>query len=239
MNLDAIKDAHMKRSIEDQIINFGQTPSQLLSTPHPRRAPFLHTDTTMFFSREVSTSYKLIQPIDSAKFISQIMEVDSGNETFLLTSGNLSSIYRCQVNTLLLSCQLTKMYSLSMLIFRPIDLSWILPNSGYPFSNSQIHLAIGGYWDYSVKVFSLTGKGHVQTLYGHTDIVTCVAYCRNGGKIFATGSRDTCIRIYNLVDGKYVLKRTLHSHSNSISRMDINTGVGIIASCSVSIVYIN
>lgn len=39
INIDAIKDPVERRSIEDQINNFGQTPSQLFKKPHAKRLP--------------------------------------------------------------------------------------------------------------------------------------------------------------------------------------------------------
>lgn len=37
VDMEAIKDPEERRAIESQIANFGQTPSQLFTTPHPKR----------------------------------------------------------------------------------------------------------------------------------------------------------------------------------------------------------
>jgi hypothetical protein len=37
VNLDAIEPPALRESIEQQILNFGQTPTQLMSDPHPPR----------------------------------------------------------------------------------------------------------------------------------------------------------------------------------------------------------
>ena len=39
VDLDAIEDPKQRKALETQIDHFGQTPSQLLKQPHPRRAP--------------------------------------------------------------------------------------------------------------------------------------------------------------------------------------------------------
>ena len=39
VNLDSIKDPKERRQIESIINNFGQTPTQLFTEPHPRRQP--------------------------------------------------------------------------------------------------------------------------------------------------------------------------------------------------------
>lgn len=42
VDMDAIVDPVMKEAIENQIRNFGQTPSQLLMEPHPPRSSAMH-----------------------------------------------------------------------------------------------------------------------------------------------------------------------------------------------------
>lgn len=46
--LDSIADPVMKEAIENQIRNFGQTPSQLLMEPHPPRSSAMHLSPMMF-----------------------------------------------------------------------------------------------------------------------------------------------------------------------------------------------
>lgn len=46
--LDTITDPVMKEAIENQIRNFGQTPSQLLMEPHPPRSSAMHLSPMMF-----------------------------------------------------------------------------------------------------------------------------------------------------------------------------------------------
>ena len=42
VNLEAITDPVMREAIENQIRSFGQTPSQLLTEPHPPRSSPMH-----------------------------------------------------------------------------------------------------------------------------------------------------------------------------------------------------
>ncbi|XP_060830238.1 neurobeachin isoform X15 [Bombus pascuorum] len=48
VDLDTITDTVMREAIENQIRNFGQTPSQLLMEPHPPRSSAMHLSTAMF-----------------------------------------------------------------------------------------------------------------------------------------------------------------------------------------------
>ncbi|CAL4092304.1 unnamed protein product, partial [Meganyctiphanes norvegica] len=47
-DLDSIQDPVMQEAIENQIRNFGQTPSQLLMEPHPPRSSAMHLSPLMF-----------------------------------------------------------------------------------------------------------------------------------------------------------------------------------------------
>lgn len=42
VELEAITDPVMREAVENQIKNFGQTPSQLLMEPHPPRSSAMH-----------------------------------------------------------------------------------------------------------------------------------------------------------------------------------------------------
>jgi len=50
VNLDAITDPVMKEALENQIRSFGQTPSQLLTEPHPPRSSPMNIVSSLSFS---------------------------------------------------------------------------------------------------------------------------------------------------------------------------------------------
>lgn len=52
--MDAINDKVMKEAIENQIKNFGQTPSQLLMEPHPPRSSAMHL-VSYYYAHLIST----------------------------------------------------------------------------------------------------------------------------------------------------------------------------------------
>ena len=49
VDLEAMTDPVMREAIENQIRNFGQTPSQLLMEPHPPRSSAMHLVTSHFY----------------------------------------------------------------------------------------------------------------------------------------------------------------------------------------------
>lgn len=48
MDFDAIENETLRRATRSQINSFGQTPSQLLKKPHPKRGPLLPHHFSMF-----------------------------------------------------------------------------------------------------------------------------------------------------------------------------------------------
>jgi hypothetical protein len=48
VNLQSIENAALRESIQEQILNFGQTPAQLLTEPHPPRHSIMSSNPLMF-----------------------------------------------------------------------------------------------------------------------------------------------------------------------------------------------
>ncbi|XP_043498215.1 neurobeachin isoform X10 [Polistes fuscatus] len=61
VDLEAITDPMMKEAIENQIRNFGQTPSQLLMEPHPPRSSAMHLDTLWTSSTKLHKTLPILQ----------------------------------------------------------------------------------------------------------------------------------------------------------------------------------
>ncbi|XP_047370718.1 neurobeachin isoform X4 [Vespa velutina] len=61
VDLDAITDSVMREAIENQIRNFGQTPSQLLMEPHPPRSSAMHLDTFWSSSTKLHKTLPILQ----------------------------------------------------------------------------------------------------------------------------------------------------------------------------------
>ena len=72
---------------------------------------------------------------------------------------------------------------------RPIDVSFVLPVSCSPLSFSKQKLvAVGGFWNCSVRIFSSRDGSLLRSLLDHVDIVTCVAFSSDGN-LLASGSK--------------------------------------------------
>jgi hypothetical protein len=60
VDIDAIEDPVQRAAIENQIANFGQTPSQLLFHPHPKRAPLAALERVPIFRSLSSLKVQLV-----------------------------------------------------------------------------------------------------------------------------------------------------------------------------------
>jgi WD40 repeat protein len=58
-----------------------------------------------------------------------------------------------------------------------------------------------GWYDNSVRLWSVPGGVELKRFDGHRDLVTCVAFSPDGSTV-ASGSRDTTVRIWCAVSGR-------------------------------------
>jgi WD40 repeat protein len=152
-----------------------------------------------------------------------------GEDSFILMSQG-GSISRCLVDSLL-SCNINPLY-IVYLMSRPIDVSSLV-TSHATISFSSNHLAIGGFWDSTIKIYSVIGGDFVQSLSGHNDTVTCVAFSARGN-VLVSGAKDARVIVFQLSsDSSYKIKRTLYGHSTPLIAVDVNEDVDSIVSCSV------
>lgn len=232
VDLDVIKDARLRKGLEDQIINFGQTPAQLLFTPHPVRSkpPSDGRPPLSYFD------FKLVHSLDAISVILRVSpSSDSMGDETVLALSHLGVLYHCHIDSLLLTCDVAAMYFLPPLTLKSeFDRSLLSPDA--PIDSSGTHLAVGGYWDFSINVYSVPGMLLRQTISGHSSRLTCVRFSRDG-KYLVSGSLDTTVRIFELESSRYRLKRTLRGQIDKITGLDIDEDEGVLAICTVHVCY--
>ncbi|XP_051772048.1 WD repeat- and FYVE domain-containing protein 4 isoform X3 [Ctenopharyngodon idella] len=90
-------------------------------------------------------------------------------------------------------------------------------------------------WDVSISKDKLKHMRLKQTLYGHTDTVTCLV-ASEAHSVIISGSLDqTCI-LWDLEDLSYITQ--LPEHSSAVSALAINDLTGEIASCAGTQLYL-
>ncbi|PKA58028.1 Guanine nucleotide-binding protein subunit beta-like protein [Apostasia shenzhenica] len=224
VDIDKIADPVLQRATQDQIAYFGQTPSQLLTTPHLRRSPLcevLHLQTIFRNPNEVR-SYVVPNPERcnvpaSCVFTSQdtIIVVDINAPAACI------AMHKWQANTpdgqgTPFLFQHGKPFASStgsafMRMFRgstgPTE-DWQFPRA-IAFAASGIQssaivgvtcsdeIITGGHADNSVKVVSADGARTIEIAVGHTAPVTCIALSVEGNYL-VTGSRDTTVLLWKI-----------------------------------------
>lgn len=224
VDLENMKDSVMKEAIENQIRNFGQTPSQLLMEPHPPRSSAMHISPMMFspITEEVCMIMKFLSnspvchisantypqlPLPSVVTVScnQNFAVNRWNPCF---SGPLHQSPYSETSQASPSQLPLAMDPLLVMNVAPYK-----RHLGDNFSqrvkmrsccfvttvDSRFLIACG-FWDNSFRVFSTESAKIVQIVYGHFGVVTCLARseCNITSDCYiASGSEDCTVLLWH------------------------------------------
>ncbi|XP_059616700.1 neurobeachin isoform X3 [Phlebotomus argentipes] len=203
VELDTIADPVMREAIENQIRNFGQTPSQLLMEPHPPRSSAMHLTPMMFSAMPddvcMSLKFHLNSPIIhiSANTYPQlplpsVVTVTAGHQ-FAVNRWNCNYAANVQSPSYAESPQtpgtnlpLTMDPMLSQTnghnnptIRRHLGDNFsqklkIRANCFVTTVDSRFLIACG-FWDNSFRVFATETAKIVQIVFGHFGVVTCLS----------------------------------------------------------------
>ena len=96
----------------------------------------------------------------------------------------------------------------------------------------------GGHWDRSLRIYSLHKSKTINSVIGHTDIITCLAL-DSTGFVLVTGSRDcTCVIWHLSLSHDHDIasfihpQRTLHGHTDEISCVCVSSELDLVVSGS-------
>ncbi|XP_054265424.1 neurobeachin isoform X12 [Macrosteles quadrilineatus] len=203
VDMDSITDPVMKEAIENQIRNFGQTPSQLLMEPHPPRSSAMHLSPMMFSSVPDDICMTMKFPSNSpichisANTYPQLplpsVVTVTSNQQFALNRWN--SNYAASVQSP--SYADTPQNQAANL---PLSMDPVLLQTGNN-NNAAVRRHLGdnfsqklrirsncfvttvdsrfliacGFWDNSFRVFSTETAKIVQIVFGHYGVVTCLS----------------------------------------------------------------
>ena len=263
-DLSTVNDLALREAIESQIRNFGQTPCQLTSEPHPPRSSALHVSPLMFspVMDEVSMSIKF--PFNAA--ITHIASCAAHNATpntasQIVTVNSHQQYYLHKWNTKESSSPLTTDAALSTSgsnLKRQIQDTTNLCTSWqchYIVTLDAKHIIMCPFYDNSFRVYSTeTGKLN-QIIYGHRGIVSCLARseCNVAADFYvASGSQDCSVLLwtwnakYAQIEGNGASnlsnplpKLTLWGHDSTIISLLISAELGLIVSASRNTILIH
>ncbi|XP_075235222.1 A kinase anchor protein rugose [Lycorma delicatula] len=203
VDMDAIIDSVMREAIEDQIRNFGQTPSQLLMEPHPPRSSAMHLSPMMFSSVPEDVCMTMKFPSNSpichisANTYPQLpmpsVVTVTTNQQFAINRWNTN--YAASVQSPSYAETPPNQATNQPLTMDPVLLQTGNNNNnvmrrhlGDNFSQKlrirsncfvttvdSRFLIAAGFWDNSFRVFSTDTAKIVQIVFGHYGVVTCLS----------------------------------------------------------------
>ncbi|KAL1924319.1 uncharacterized protein VTP21DRAFT_7354 [Calcarisporiella thermophila] len=218
INLDDIDDPTELKSIESQIYHFGQTPTQLLRRPHPRRFSRAdYTRVTLFarprHHRMLAFELDSREPIvfigtSNTAMTAAVAGLSSGNagrdqrivtldekgtigsHQFSATSSGWDMGFTLEIETGLESKRrFTTPYRFD---------ARVKPTCFACNTDGKI-LFIGGLWDNSLQAVAAdTGRVVASVQIGDGDLITCLAVSEDGRSLVA-GSASTAVAVFEMV----------------------------------------
>ncbi|KAJ5066342.1 beige/beach-related [Anaeramoeba ignava] len=253
VNIDAINDESERLAIETQIESFGQTPTQLLRRPHPRRntreeanlPPIYFAEKNfpllkLYFITIAKNSLIHVKFIQHSRYLSYLGIPDS---VLILDRARVLGLYRWTPNDLKVqsnpfSFELDHSLSenqKSMGVTFAYDLTRFA--NCFEYSQSAQRLFSCGYWDDSFKLSTIESARVTQSVVRHKDVVTCLALGFNStDHILATGSKDTTVIIWSFdMKSRSVSqtpKHVLYGHDDVVTCLAISLDLDLVISGS-------
>uniref|UniRef100_UPI003590263B lipopolysaccharide-responsive and beige-like anchor protein isoform X2 n=1 Tax=Myxine glutinosa TaxID=7769 RepID=UPI003590263B len=223
INMAAIHDLVTREAVRTQVRSFGQTPSQLLVEPHPPRNSPMQLAPLMFKELGLQQEVVMVLKFPSNSPITHVAANTSplsGTPTVItLTCSRLFALNKWNgvpsalekpgaslEDTYLLPVEMDPLIEMGIQgqqrrqILDPMDFSVPTgPNSFVVTTNNRYILACG-FWDRSVRVYNSDNGKLIQAVFGHWDVVTCLARSeergRDGDCIVVSGSRDATVLLW-------------------------------------------
>uniref|UniRef100_A0A8C1INN1 Neurobeachin a n=1 Tax=Cyprinus carpio TaxID=7962 RepID=A0A8C1INN1_CYPCA len=262
VNLDTITDPQLRESTEAQIQSFGQAPSQLLIEPHPPRSSAMHLSPLMFkdqMQQDVIMVLKFPSNSPVTHVAANTLPHLSIPAAVTVTCSRLFAINRWH-NTV--GLRGAPGYSLEQAHHLPIEMdSLIANNSG--ISKRQItdlvdqsiqinthcfvvtadnrYILACGFWDKSFRVYSTETGKLTQIVFGHWDVVTCLARSESyiGGDCYiVSGSRDATLLLWYWSGRHHIIgdnpnntpRAVLTGHDHEVVCVSVCAELGLVIS---------
>ncbi|XP_072547621.1 neurobeachin isoform X1 [Salminus brasiliensis] len=226
VNLDSLTaDPQLREAMEAQIQTVGQTPSQLLIEPHPPRSSAMHLcflpQSPLMFKEQMQQDVIMVLKFPSNSPVTHVAANTLPHlalpAAVTVTCSRLFAVNRWH-NTV--GLRGAPGYSLEQAHHLPIEMdSLIANNSGtnkrqitdlvdqsiqinsqcFVVTADNRYILVCGFWDKSFRVYSSETGKLTQIVFGHWDVVTCLARSESyiGGDCYiVSGSRDATLLLW-------------------------------------------
>ncbi|KAL5271329.1 hypothetical protein ACHWQZ_G001835 [Mnemiopsis leidyi] len=250
-----VEDPVIKEALEEQIRSFGQTPPQLLTTPHPARNSIQHVLNANI--KNLNGIVSVLNPVKDqpVTVVKPLLQPSLHPSPLLLT---LSANQTITTNKFVPSIQnayqvFVESDPAPRSVKDPVDPTLSSLPSTYAVSPDGKVLFCAGFWDSSFKSFSVESGKQVQSMFGHRDLVTCISvtesnislhipHTRLADGIIVTGSRDATVCVWDWngklqrvsgIDGRHASARSvLTGHVGQVECVHVSGEQGSVVSAS-------
>uniref|UniRef100_UPI0037E7AC9C neurobeachin-like isoform X4 n=1 Tax=Semicossyphus pulcher TaxID=241346 RepID=UPI0037E7AC9C len=223
--LDSITDPSLREATEAQIQSFGQTPSQLLIEPHPPRSSAMHLcflpQSPLMFKDQMQQDVIMVLKFPSNSPVTHVAANTLPHLTIpavvTVTCSRVFAVNRWH-NTV--GLRGAPGYSLEQAHHLPIEMDSLVANSTgsnkrqitdlvdqsiqitthcFVVTADNRYILVCGFWDKSFRVYSSETGKLTQIVFGHWDVVTCLARSESyiGGDCYiVSGSRDATLLLW-------------------------------------------
>ncbi|XP_075889221.1 lipopolysaccharide-responsive and beige-like anchor protein isoform X3 [Nelusetta ayraudi] len=223
VNLSSINDPMLREAVESQIRSFGQTPCQLLIEPHPPRSSamqvYLLLQTPLMFTEQMQQDVIMVLKFPSNSPVTHVAAYTqpgltspaiitvTANRLFAVNkwhglSGHQSSAVQDQqyqlpveIDPLIASSVGSHRRQIPDLLDQSIQIS----SQCFVITADNRFILLCGFWDKSFRVYSTDSGKLTQIVFGHRDVVTCLARSESyiGGDCYVlSGSRDATLLLW-------------------------------------------
>uniref|UniRef100_H2LFI6 Neurobeachin n=1 Tax=Oryzias latipes TaxID=8090 RepID=H2LFI6_ORYLA len=238
VNLDGIGDLSLRQATEAHIQSFGQTPSQLLIEPHPPRSSAMHLcflpQSPLMFKDQMQQDVIMVLKFPSNSPVTHVAANTLPHLTIpavvTVTCSRLFAVNRWH-NTV--GLRGAPGYSLDQAHHLPIEMDSVIANNTgsnkhqitdlvdqsiritthcFVVTADNRYILVCSFWDKSFRVYSSETGKLTQIVFGHWDVVTCLARSESyiGGDCYiVSGSRDATLLLWywsgrhHIIDGHY------------------------------------
>ncbi|XP_077396974.1 neurobeachin isoform X2 [Festucalex cinctus] len=260
VSLDAIADPLTREATEAQIRSFGQTPSHLLIEPHPPRSSAMHLDQ---LQQDVIMVLKFPSNSPVTHVAANTLPHLAVPAVVTVTCSRLFAVNRWH-NTV--GLRGAPGYSLEQAHHLPIEMDPLMANGAagnkrqmtdlvdqsiqistqcFVVTADNRYILVCGFWDKSFRVYSSETGKLTQIVFGHWDVVTCLARSESyiGGDCYiVSGSRDATLLLWywsgrhhiigdNPVNSDYPAPRAiLTGHEQEVACVAVCAELGLVIS---------
>ncbi|XP_031427880.1 neurobeachin a isoform X9 [Clupea harengus] len=225
ITMDTITDPQLRETMEVQIQTFGQVPSQLLIEPHPPRSSAMHLcflpQSPLMFKDQMQQDVIMVLKFPSNSPVTHVAANTlphlSIPAAVTVTCSRLFAVNRWH-NTV--GLRGAPGYSLEQAHHLPIEMDPLIANNSginkrqitdlvdqsiqinthcFVVTADNRYILVCGFWDKSFRVYSTETGKLTQIVFGHWDVVTCLARSESyiGGDCYiVSGSRDATLLLW-------------------------------------------